>query len=135
MKVALDTNVLVSAATTRGLCTDVLREVLISHDLVLSEVLIEELEGILLHKFEVPSALVGEYIDVLKSDSITTGLTDELDLDLRDQSDIKILSAAASTRADIFVTGDKELLELGQLQKMIIVSPRQFWERVKIKSD
>ncbi len=37
MKVFLDTNVLASAAVTRGLCSDVLREVFASHDLFISE--------------------------------------------------------------------------------------------------
>ena len=36
MRVFLDTNVLVSAMATRGLCADVLREILTSHRLVVS---------------------------------------------------------------------------------------------------
>ncbi len=36
MRVFLDTNVLVSAVATRGLCADVLREVLLSHQLLVS---------------------------------------------------------------------------------------------------
>ena len=47
MRVFLDTNVLVSAVATRGLCADVLREILVSHQLVISSPLIDELENVL----------------------------------------------------------------------------------------
>jgi len=46
MKVFLDTNVLISAVATRGLCADVMREVLTSHELVVCEPLIKELKEI-----------------------------------------------------------------------------------------
>ena len=42
MKVVLDTNVLASAAATRGLCADVLREVLAEHELVICKQVIDE---------------------------------------------------------------------------------------------
>ena len=45
MKVCLDTNVLVAAFATRGLCADVLRTVLVDHELVMGEVLLEELDA------------------------------------------------------------------------------------------
>ncbi len=45
MRVFLDTNVLVSAVATRGLCADVLRETLVSHQLVVSAPLIAELKN------------------------------------------------------------------------------------------
>jgi len=44
MRVFLDTNLLVSAVATRGLCADVLREVLLSHQLVISPPLLSELK-------------------------------------------------------------------------------------------
>ena len=47
MRVFLDTNVLVSAVATRGLCADVLREILFSHQLVVSVPLLDELKNIL----------------------------------------------------------------------------------------
>jgi predicted nucleic acid-binding protein len=47
MRVFLDTNVLVSAVATRGLCADVLKEVLVSHQLVISSPLLNELTNIL----------------------------------------------------------------------------------------
>ena len=42
-----------------------------------------------------------------------------------------ILSDAIEGKTDIFVTGDKELLELQKIDKMKIVSPREFWDFIK----
>ncbi len=52
-------------------------------------------------------------------------------IDIRDKDDIVIISTALNGNAEIFVTGDKELLELGIVQSMQIVSPRMFWEALK----
>ena len=46
MRVFLDTNVLASAAATRGLCADVLREVLTSHELLTSAQVLSELKRV-----------------------------------------------------------------------------------------
>ena len=43
MRVCLDTNVLVAAFATRGLCADVLRTLVTKHDLVIGEVTLTEL--------------------------------------------------------------------------------------------
>tara|TARA_Y100000590_G_C15710915_1_gene1010249 strand:+ start:1307 stop:1432 length:126 start_codon:yes stop_codon:yes gene_type:complete len=40
MKVFLDTNVLVSAFATRGLCADVMRVILTEHELLIGEVVL-----------------------------------------------------------------------------------------------
>lgn len=45
MRIFLDTNVLVAALATRGLCADLLRVVLREHQLVLSAQVLTELEG------------------------------------------------------------------------------------------
>ena len=50
----LDTNVLASAAATRGLCADVLREVLTSYELVTFAQVLNELERVLRTKFGIP---------------------------------------------------------------------------------
>ena len=44
MKVFVDTNVLVAAYATRGLCSDLLRLILAQHELVVSQQVLAELE-------------------------------------------------------------------------------------------
>ena len=60
MRVFLDTNVLVSAFATRGMCADVLRVVLAEHTLITSEVVLRELSRVLRTRIGMPSRLVEE---------------------------------------------------------------------------
>ncbi|HIC91550.1 MAG TPA: putative toxin-antitoxin system toxin component, PIN family [Syntrophaceae bacterium] len=131
MKVFLDTNVLVSAVATRGLCADVLREVLVSHQLVISAPLIEELKGVLGEKLDLPYDLISEFVEILKQNATLSTPTALPSIDIQDKDDLTILSSASSGEADLFITGDKELLELKNPGGMEIVSPRAFWEILK----
>jgi len=128
MRVFLDTNVLVSAVATRGLCVDVLREVLVSHQLVISSPLLNELTNILHSKFGIPLDVITEFIEILNQDVILSGQSESVVIDIQDQDDVIILSTALSGGAELFVTGGKEILALGKIQHMEIVSPRRFWE-------
>ena len=134
MRVFLDTNVLVSAIGTRGLCADVMREVLVSHQLVISALLFAELETVLRDKFNVPGMLIDELIGMLKQDAHFSTPSELPDIEIQDKSDLIILSSALNGQADLFITGDKELLELHEVGDMEIVSPRMFWEKLKAKA-
>ena len=131
MRVYLDANVLVSAVATRGLCADALREILVSHQLVVSNPLIFELKNILHTKIGLPQEIISDLMEVLTQDSILSENTDLAAIDINDKDDILILSTALNKNAELFVTGDKELLELRKIQSMRIISPRKFWETLK----
>lgn len=70
MRIFLDTNVLAGAAATRGLCADVLREVLSSHELLISEYVLTELRQVLTDKFRVTHDLIEEFVWLLNQDTI-----------------------------------------------------------------
>ena len=131
MRVFLDTNILISAAATRGLCADVLREVLASHELLISAQVLSELKRILWDKFDVDQDLIDDFISLLRQDTVIARPGKMPSVEIQDQDDLPILSAAISAGADVFVTGDKELLKIGQIEKLAILSPRQFWEKLK----
>ena len=131
MKVFLDTNVLASAVATRGLCVDVLREVLTSHELIISDALLKELKRVLQQKFKVPSSLISESLNLLRQDTILVKPVELPHVNIKDKDDLIILASALSGNADLFVTGDKELLDLAKLEDLEIVSPRAFWEKLK----
>jgi putative PIN family toxin of toxin-antitoxin system len=134
MKVFLDTNVLVSAVATRGLCADVLREVLISHQLIVSPPLFSELENVLKKKLILPLELISEFIEILQQDAHQSSPSGLPDVDIQDKDDLIILSSALNGDVDIFITGDKELLELHRIDNMDIISPKMFWERLKVRT-
>jgi putative PIN family toxin of toxin-antitoxin system len=131
MKVFLDTNVLVSAVATRGLCADVLREVLRHHHLIISPELLAELENVFRKTLGLPQNMIFEFIEVIKQDSQLSTPSPLLNVNIRDKDDLLMLSSALNGGADLFITGDKELLGLQSIRNMGIVSPRMFWERLK----
>ena len=131
MRVFLDTNVLVSAAATRGLCADVLREVFASHELLISEQVIGELRWVLANKLGVPNDYIEEFVWLLHQDTIMAQPSESPTVRLKDESDIPIVSAAMNAKADVFVTGDQELQNLGQIGTLRVLPPRQFWEKLR----
>jgi len=131
MKVFLDTNVLASAAATRGLCADVLRQVFASHQLFISEQVLNELNSVLRFKFGVGQDLIDDFIWLLQQDTVLAQPVQFPRVELQDKDDLPILGAAIAAGAEVLVTGDKELLELGHIKDLEILSPRQFWEKLK----
>lgn len=131
----LDTNVLASALATRGLCADVLREVMAKHELIVSEPLMIELKRTLTNKFNVPSALAEEMLDFFIHDLKEVEDDPLHKISINDKDDVLILSSALNRHAQVFVTGDKELLAIGELYEMEVLSPRMFWERIKKLKD
>jgi uncharacterized protein len=128
MRIFLDTNVLASAVATRGLCADVLREVLARHDLIISNAMLKELKLVLQKKFRVPSQLISGFIAMLQQETMLAAPIDSPGIQIKDKDDIIILTAALGGEAELFITGDKELLELGKVGKLTIISPRMFWD-------
>ena len=131
MKVFLDTNVLASAAATRGLCADVLRQAFASHQLFISEQMLSELNRVLRFKFGVSQDLIKDFIWLLRQDTVLAEPVRLPRVELQDKDDLPILGAAIASGVEVFVTGDKELLDLGHIEGMEILSPRQFWEKLK----
>ncbi len=131
MKVFVDTNVLVSAIAARGLCADVVREVLASHDLVVSEQVLNEVGRVLRAKLGAGADPVADYVRLLRQGSVMARPGRVPAVEIRDREDLPILAAATAARAEVFVTGDRELLELGAVEGVEILSPRQFWERLR----
>lgn len=130
MRVFLDTNVLASAFATRGLCEDVLREVLANHELIVSPLLLDELERVLRKKFNLPRVLASEILKFLKQETLLYEAGSLPALKIKDRGDLILLSSALMGKADIFVTGDKELIELRKVKSLQVLSPRAFWEKL-----
>ncbi len=131
MKVFVDANVLVSAVATRGLCADVLREVLASHDLVTSQEVLDEVGHTLRAKFGVRPDAADEYVRLLEQNSVVAKTAPLPGINLADRDDLPILGAAVASGADVFVTGDLELQGLQAVGRLRILSPRGFWDKLR----
>lgn len=127
MKVFLDTNVLAAGFATRGLCSDIIRTVLESHELVSSLEILAELKRVLLKKFRVPAKKAEGILELVHSSSLISEPDRDATYPIADSDDIPHLSAAEQAGCNVFVTGDKELWTLSPLGNMRIISPRDFW--------
>ena len=128
MRAVFDTNVLVAAFVTEGICSKILiRGRKKQFHLIVCPIILQEFERVLIKKFsatrnEARSALriVSEAIDsvVHPSQSVQSVC--------RDPDDDAILACALEARADYLVTGDVDLLELKVFKEIRIVTPRDF---------
>jgi putative PIN family toxin of toxin-antitoxin system len=130
MRVLLDTNVIVSAVATRGLCADVFRAVLAAPELVICAQVLKEVQRILRMKFGVPDQLITEYLELIGQEAIVADSMDLPDLSFPDQDDAAIVAAAIAAKAEVLVTGDHELQGLKNVGEVRIISPRAFWEEL-----
>ncbi|MGH7617203.1 MAG: putative toxin-antitoxin system toxin component, PIN family [Gemmatimonadaceae bacterium] len=131
MRVCLDTNVLIAAVATRGLCADVLRTVLAEHELVIGEVILVELRRVLTSKFKVPADRADAIEAIFAPFPVLPKPSAPSELSVRDPSDRWILATALAGEADVLVTGDEDLLAVADRAPIRILAPRAFWELLR----
>jgi len=131
VRVFLDTNVLVAAFATRGLCADVLRTVLAEHDLITGEVVLAELRDVLQQRINLPASSVADIVALLRAQEVVPKPNDPSDISVRDPDDRWILASAVAGRADVLVTGDHDLLALADQAPLPILSPRGLWDYLR----
>ena len=130
MRVFPDTNVLYAALATRGLCADLLRALLAEHDIVIGALVLVELRRNLVGKLRIPAERLEVVIGFLLELEHAPGAPPPARPRARiDAADAAILECAARAHVEIFVTGDRALLNLGEYAGIPIVSPRDLWLR------
>lgn len=142
MKVFLDTNVVLSAVHSDGLCRELLYWP-IDHaeennnpfaippplvvKYVISDRVITELSRILVNKLKYPAAKTAELISEI-ADLIPRVPASEVTVPCPDESDGWILADAYLAGCEYFVTGDRVVLSLYAVHGMRIISPRELMD-------
>ncbi len=131
MRVVLDSNVLVAAFATHGLCADVFEHCLYQQTIVISDYLLTEVQRNLCKKIKLPPA---------KADTVRKFLAGIAEIvkpaklpkdACRDPRDVKVLGTAVAGKAKVIVSGDQDLLILKKFKTIQILTPRGFWEYVQ----
>jgi uncharacterized protein len=131
VKVFFDTNVLVSAYTTRGICADLLRYILAEHELLTGEVNLVELRRVLHTRFHASPELIETVEAELRDQTVIPKPTSPPSLLVRDPDDGWVLASAIEGHADLLVTGDQDLLSISSQASVLIVDPRGCWDRLR----
>lgn len=131
MKVFFDTNALVSALTTRGLCAELVRWVLAEHRPVFGEVVLGELERVLRERFGVPAETVGRFLALLREHPVAERPAAPHPLALCDPDDRWVLASAVAAGAEVLVTGDRDLLDAADRAPLAVMDPRRFFEMLR----
>lgn len=127
MRLVLDTNVLLAAFISRGVCHELLEHCEREHTLVGSEFILGEFEEKLVSKFDAPPSKGREAAALLRS---RMELVDPVPLEApvcRDPDDDWVLASAVAGTCECIVTGDEDLLSLGEYLGVRILAPNTFW--------
>lgn len=129
MRIALDTNVIVSALLlSNSVPRQALNKAIDYGDILISTPVLIELAEVLardkLNKYLTEQDRMRFLVALLKESELI-GITEEIS-ECRDPQDNKFLELAICGKADVLVTGDVDLLVLHPFRGVAILTPRDF---------
>ena len=126
--IVLDTNVLISALLFGGPPREILNMIVAGAvDCSLSPPILDELKDVLQRpKFGFSSQQAMAVVEELSALCTIVGPFERISVISADPDDDRILECALEARADIIVSGDAHLLELGRHEGIRILSPSEF---------
>lgn len=133
MRIVVDTNVLIAGLVADGLCRDIVKRRLPACEVVTSPFLLNELKEKLSEKFGVNPKTV-PLLKLYEDQARVVAVVPLAEPVSRDPDDDLVLSAALEGKAEVILTGDKDLLILKEFRKIKILSPRQFVEWMDLRS-
>lgn len=128
MRVFLDSDVLIAALATRGICADLLRLVLLEHQLLASKAVFRKLRGVLINRLGLPPAMADQVIPFLRERAEVCELGLSAVRTSAESEYEQILGAALQGQADVLVTGDRARLAIDDRASVRITDPRGFWK-------
>jgi putative PIN family toxin of toxin-antitoxin system len=138
MRVVVDANVFVSALIVPAGTSAALVRTLAADEqtaFIVSRETRDELKRVLMYP-KIIKLLKFSANDVERFLSSVEMLSEEVDeihpvaeLECRDPDDVKYISLALSGRADFLITGDQDLLIMGNIEGIPVISPAQFLSR------
>jgi putative PIN family toxin of toxin-antitoxin system len=130
-RVVADTNIYISALMFGGLPGAFLDLAFAgSFTLITSSVLLDELDEKLRGKFEVAPPDADLIRSRLENVAELVSSPHRLSIITEDPDDNRVLECAMAGRADIIVSGDRHVLKLGGYEGIIILTARQFMDRI-----
>ena len=131
MRALLDSSVFVAAYISRaGVCADLLEDILMDHEWVISRFILDELTRKLKEKFRFPDDEISEITASIVAAAEVVEPAEVPAESCRDRNDLPILGTAVAGRAEVLITVDKDLLALNTYAGISIIRPGEFWKRI-----
>ena len=127
IRAVLDTNTIVSGVGWGGPPGAVLDAALAGHfEIVTSPALLDELRRVL--SYPKLQAVIGDADELVKFLALAAFVVTPTETVAvsRDPDDDRLVEAALAANADVIVTGDQDLLTIGSVDQIRILTPREF---------
>lgn len=131
MRIVFDTNVLFAAHIAQGSCAALYQEALMAATLLTSEYILNELEEKLVAKTRMEPEEAKRLRTEIAQDATVVAVQSLPRAVCRDPDDDAVLATALAAKADLLVTGDKDLLVLGSYEVIPIVAPEECLARIR----
>jgi len=139
LKAVIDTNILVSAVLSKNGTPAKILEVWRKRSflLAINEAAMQEAQRVLndlgsTGKYNLPSNEISELLQLLRKEAqFVPGQITVAGIIPQDTTDENFLSIALEANADVIISGDKHLLNLGKFKNIPILTPRQFLDFLK----
>jgi len=132
VRIALDSSVLIAAHISRaGVCAELLEDLLLHHELVTSEFILEELTRKLLEKFSFPKREADQVAAFLRRVALVVVPADLPANICRDPTDTPVLGTAMGGECALLISVDRDLLDLQYINEVAIVRPGEYWRRTR----
>lgn len=137
MTIVFDTNVLFAALTAKeGFCARLFEICASRHGIVISDYILGELRRNLAARGRLSVEQVDAAISAIHSAAARIVVPAVVNRDAcRDPNDLPILGAAVAGNAQFIVTGDKDLLVVGEFQGILMISPRDFSDKFVVPGE
>lgn len=141
MRLVLDTNIVLSALLWRGTPYRLLETIRNQHpslQLYSSPVLLEELTEVIARPaFSKQLNSIGKTVRQVLTDYIEiVDLVEPIEIPqvVRDPDDDHVIACALAAKADLIVSGDKDLLDLNSFQNIPILTPAEALRRIQAQT-
>ncbi len=127
MRTVFDTNVLIAALiTAEGVCGNLVKRCAQVHTPITSEFILNELREKLTEKFKKKPSDIDDAVALLRGKFVIIEPATLEKPVCRDPDDDTVLGTAIAGEAQCIITGDKDLLSLGQYAGIDIFKPNAF---------
>lgn len=124
----LDTNILVSMIIFPSqMFLEMLATITKYHKLVLSSYVLNELSDVVMQKFPKRKEAFKKFLAAIPYEIFVTPQDMDMDLfEIRDTMDYPVLYSAIVAKADVLITGDKDILTVEHIDRPEILTARNF---------